>query len=64
MRWRVLRSLGMAYQDEMDEYEREVSRALGADGASAILDLTPNNNLSLIGPWNLPETNFGNVIGN
>lgn len=61
--WRLLRRLGLSYNEELDEYERQVDKAAAHDGGSAILDLTPNNNLSLIGPWNLPETNFGNVLG-
>lgn len=62
-RWRVYARLGFAYQSELDEYEREVSKAMAADGGSAILDLAPADRLTLIGPWNLPETNFGNVSG-
>ena len=63
VRWRLLRRLGMAYNEELDEYEREVDKAVAVNGGSAILDLTPNQHLTLIGPWNLPETNFGNVTG-
>lgn len=63
-RWRMLRRLGMSYSEELDEYEREVSRALATDGGAAILSLVPvDNNLTPIGPWNLPETNFGGVTG-
>jgi hypothetical protein len=59
-RWRVMKRLGFSYADELDEYEREVSKAVARDGGAAILDLTAgNNNLTLIGPWNLPETGFG-----
>ncbi len=61
--WRVLRRKGMSYADELDEYLNEVSKAMSKDGGAAILSLTPNNNLTLIGPWNLPETNFGGVVG-
>lgn len=60
--WRLLRRLGLSYSEELSEYETQVDEAMAHDGAAAILDLTPNNNLSLIGPWNLPETNFGNVL--
>ena len=63
VRWSVLRRLGLSYAEEMEEYERQVSKAIGADGGAAILDLTPGDRLTLIGPWNLPETNFGNVSG-
>lgn len=61
--WRVLRRKGLAYSEELDEYEREVSKTMSKDGGAAILDLTPPDRLTLIGPWNLPETNFGNVSG-
>lgn len=60
--WRLLRRLGLSYSEELDEYERQVDKAMAHDGGAAILDLTPNNNLTLIGPWNLPETGFGNVL--
>jgi hypothetical protein len=63
LKYRVLRRKGMSYAEELDEYEREVSKAMSKDGGAAILTLTPNDNLTLIGPWNLPETNFGGVLG-
>jgi hypothetical protein len=63
LRWRVLRRLGMSYSDELDEYERAVAKAVAHDGGAAILDLAPADRLSLLGPWNLPESNFGNVSG-
>lgn len=62
MTWRLLRRLGLSYNEEMAEYEREVDKALAVDGAAAILDLTPNEHLTLLGPWNLPESGFGNVL--
>jgi hypothetical protein len=63
LRWRMLRRLGMSYADELDEYERTVAKAMAHDGGAAILDLAPPDRLTLLGPWNLPETNFGNVSG-
>ncbi len=63
LKWRLLRRLGMSYAEEMDECERETRRAMAKDGGAAILNLTPSDRLTLIGPWNLPETNFGNVSG-
>jgi hypothetical protein len=63
LQWRLLRRLGLSYSEELDEYEREVDKAVALDGGAAMLDLTPSNKLTLIGPWNLPETNFGNVSG-
>lgn len=59
IRWRMLRRLGFSYQDELDEYQRQVSKAMAKDGGQAILDMTPNDRLILLGPWNLPETGFG-----
>ncbi len=63
LKWRILRRKGMSYAEELDEYEREVAKAMSKDGGAAILDLAPADRLTLIGPWNLPETNFGNVSG-
>jgi len=63
IRWRMLRRLGMSYQEELNEYERQVDKAVAHDGAAAILNLTPSDSLTIIGPWNLPETNFGGVTG-
>lgn len=60
--YRFLRRMGLSYNEEMDEYERQVDKAMATDGGSAILNLTPSDHLSLIGPWNLPETGFGNVL--
>lgn len=62
-RWRVYARLGFPYQEEKDEYEVEVLKAMAFDGGAAILDLAPPDRLTLIGPWNLPETNYGNVSG-
>jgi hypothetical protein len=61
--WRTLRRLGLGYSDELADYERQVDKALGQDGAAATLDLTPSEQLTLLGPWNLPETGFGNMLG-
>lgn len=63
MKWRVLRRKGMSYSEELDEYEREAGKAMSKDGGAATLNLAPNDRLTLIGPWNLPETGFGNVVG-
>jgi hypothetical protein len=58
-RWRVLRRLGFSYSEELSEYESEVSKAMASDGGAAILRLVPLEGLSLLGPWNIPETGFG-----
>lgn len=59
IRYRILRRLGMSYAEELDEYERQCDKAVAHDGGAPILDLTPTQQLSLLGPWNLPETGFG-----
>lgn len=56
--WRTLRRLGLSYSDELADYERQVDKALGQDGAAGLLDLTPIENLSLIGPWNIQDGYF------
>lgn len=61
--WRALKRFGMAYAAELDEYENEAAKALSADGGAPILNLTPTEMGTLIGPWNVPETNFGGVTG-
>lgn len=63
IRWRVKRGLGFSYQEELDEYERELRKAIARDGGAPILNMTPSNHLTVIGPWNIPETGFGGTIG-
>lgn len=57
--WRLQQRLGLAYAEEKDEYENEVDKAVARDGGTAILDLAPYDRLTLIGPYNVPETGFG-----
>jgi hypothetical protein len=64
VRWRVKRGLGFAYNEELDEYERELRHAISRDGGAAVLNLAPVDRMTLLGPWNIPETGFGNVVGN
>jgi len=63
LKYRVLERKGLNYAAALDDFEAAVSRAMSRDGGAAILDLTPSDRLTLIGPWNLPETNFGGVTG-
>lgn len=58
-RWRMLRRLGQAYNEELDECEREVSKAMAADGGMRVLSLVARPGLQLLGPWNIPESGFG-----
>lgn len=63
LQWRVLNRLGMAYQEEADEAERQIRIALAADGGAPTLSLAPLPQFSLVGPWNVPETGFGGITG-
>lgn len=55
LQWRFLQRLGLVYSDAMADYEREVSKAVATDGASAVLSLVATGSLTLLGPFNLPE---------
>lgn len=57
--WRLLRRLGLAYDEEKDEYERKADLLVARDGGTATLDLAPYDRLTLVGPYNTPETGFG-----
>jgi hypothetical protein len=59
--WRLLRRLGLAYDEEKDEYDRRADLLIARDGGTATLDLAPVDRYALIGPYNLPETGFGPV---
>lgn len=59
VRWRMMRRLGFSYAEELDEYDREVSKAVAKDGGQAVLNLIGSpDGLQLLGPWNLPESNY------
>ncbi len=57
--WRLLRRLGLAYDEEKEEYQRALDMVIARDGGTATLSLAPGNPLTLIGPYNVPETGFG-----
>ncbi len=61
IKWRFLERLGVRYQEALSEYEKQVNKAMAQDGGAPILDLATSNHLTLIGPWNIPETGFGGV---
>jgi len=52
-RWRMMRRLGLAYDEERDEYEREVDKAVARDGGSATLNLVPFYREDFIGQYSL-----------
>lgn len=58
VRWRLMRRLGLSYEEEREEYEREVDKAVARDGGTATLSLVPRRGLQLIGPLNVQEGNF------
>lgn len=63
-RWRMLRRLGMSYSEELDEYEREVSKAMAHDGGAAVLSLVREYNGPALLSWaNIPETGYGGITG-
>lgn len=62
LRWRMLRRLGLAYSEELSEYESEASKGMASDGGAAILSIVPSYGTYLLGNQNIPETGFGNAI--
>lgn len=58
--WRLARRLGFSYDEEKEEYQRELDTAIARDGGTAVIDLAPGYDLPLISPWwSIPETGFG-----
>ena len=56
--WRTMRRLGLSYEEEREEYEREVDKAVARDGGTATLSLVRNPWLRFIGPNNVQEGSF------
>jgi hypothetical protein len=56
--WRTMRRLGLAYDEELNEYNNQVSQAVARDGGTGTLSLVPINRLSLISPWQVQEGTF------
>lgn len=59
IKWRLLNRLGMIFDEEREEYEREVIKAIARDGGAPILNLTGRARYHLIGPENVQDTGFG-----
>ncbi len=56
LEWRFLAKKGLSYSEEMATFERNKERAMGRDGGSSILDLSPRPiNMDRI---NLPDGGF------
>jgi hypothetical protein len=56
--WRTMRRLGLAYDEELNEYNNQVSQAVARDGGTGTLSLVPINRLSLISPFQVQEGSF------
>lgn len=59
VKWRMLKRFGYDYSVELDEYERAADVYTARDGGMSILTISPEPDLTLIGPWNVPESGFG-----
>lgn len=57
--WRVLNRLGLSYEEEYNEAEKEVSQAIARDGGPRTLSLSGGRNTHLLGPQNVPDTGYG-----
>lgn len=62
VKYRALERLGMAYDSQLAEYEREVSKAMATDGGAPILDLAPVAWPFLIGPYSIQDGNFPSTV--
>lgn len=56
--WRLMRRLGLSYDEEHEEYEREVDKLAARDGGTATLNLTPRRWLNLLGPFNVQDGSY------
>lgn len=57
--WRLMRRLGMSYEEEREEYEREVDKAVARDGGTATLSIAPRRGPLFINPTNnIQDGNF------
>lgn len=59
VKWRLLNRLGMEYAEEREEYERQVSMAIGRDGGAPTLSISTTPSYRLLGPQNVPESGYG-----
>ncbi len=58
VKWRLLRRMGVSYQEEKDEYDREVDLAVARDGGTAVLNLTPMRGIGLLSPLSVQDGNY------
>lgn len=60
-RWRFMNRLGIPYDEEKDEYERELDKAWARDGGAPTLNIGGVQPYHLIDAGNIPETGYGGV---
>jgi len=61
VRWRMLCRLGLAYSEELDEYEREVSK-LWQRWRRGHSQPVPSYGTYLLNQTNIPESGYGNAV--
>jgi hypothetical protein len=59
VQWRLLERLGMAYDTAQSEYMELVDKAVAHDAGTQILEMVKTAGITLVGPWNVPESGFG-----
>lgn len=59
IKWRLLNRLGMAYDEEREEYDREVRLAVARDGGAPPVNIAGRKSYGLLGPGNVPDTGYG-----
>lgn len=59
LKWRWLAAKGLDYAEDMATAEREISKALGEDGGSGMLDISGPHEILPPHRANLPEGSFG-----
>lgn len=52
-RWRMLRRIGLQYDEDKDEYEREVDKAVARNGGTSTLQLVPYQYRDFVGQYTL-----------
>lgn len=59
VKWRMLNRLGLIYDEEREEYEREVQTAIGRDGGAPVFDINGRQPYRLLGAHNVPDSGYG-----
>jgi hypothetical protein len=61
LKWRFLRSKGLDYEEEYQNYELDVQRSISRDGGSRDLSLNSRGySTQFLNGFNVPETGYGN----